>query len=174
MTNASREVARRNAFERAPFQVYLAIAHYHRGQFDRAEQVLEEIANPLQRSARPTWLLPRAGVQLAVLAACGKPAEARAYYDDVLVPLQVSGSFGGGDRADRGTQLSVHGAEVSSLRRNGGGLEVRVFNPTASPATVVIAERSGWLVDLRGSPIAPFDGSFVLRPHGIATARLDD
>ena len=44
MTNASREVARRNAFERAPFQVYLAIAHYHRGQFDRAEQVLEEIA----------------------------------------------------------------------------------------------------------------------------------
>ena len=94
--------------------------------------------------------------------------------DDVLVPLQVSGSFGGGDRADRGTQLSVHGAEVSSLRRNGGGLEVRVFNPTASPATVVIAERSGWLVDLRGSPIAPFDGSFVLRPHGIATARLDD
>ena len=87
MTNASRDVARRNAFERAPFQVYLAIAHDHRGQFDRAEQVLEEIANPLQRSARPTWLLPRAGVQLAVLAACGKPAEARAYYDDVLVPL---------------------------------------------------------------------------------------
>ena len=33
--------------------------------------------------------------------------------------------------------------------------------------------RSGWLVDLRGRPVAPFEGAFPLRPHGIATARLD-
>jgi hypothetical protein len=36
-----------------------------------------------------------------------------------------------------------------------------------------VSGRSGWLVDLRGRPVAPFEGSFALRPHGIATARLD-
>ena len=34
--------------------------------------------------------------------------------------------------------------------------------------------RSGWLVDLRGYPLEPFEGSFELRPFGIATARLRD
>ena len=62
---------------------------------------------------------------------------------------------------------------MSAVRREGGVLEVRVFNPTAdadhrrpSPG------RSGWLVDLRGYPEQPFEGSFELRPFGIATARL--
>ncbi len=93
--------------------------------------------------------------------------------DDVLVPLRVTGSFGGGDRPDRGSELSVEGAEVSSVRRAAGALEVRVFNPTDAATTVTVAGRSGWLVDLRGRPVAPFEGSFPLRPHGIATARLD-
>jgi hypothetical protein len=30
------------------------------------------------------------------------------------------------------------------------------------------------LVDLRGRPTEPFDGSFPLRPFGIATAQLSD
>ena len=38
---------------------------------------------------------------------------------------------------------------------------------------VVIDGRRGWLVDLRGRPVEPFDGSFPLRPWGIATAQLD-
>ena len=93
--------------------------------------------------------------------------------DEILVPLQVSGSFGGGVRSARGSELTVDGARVSSVRRVSGSVEVRVFNPTEAPTTVRIADRSGWLVDLRGRPVEPFEGSFVLRPHGIATARLD-
>ena len=55
--------------------------------------------------------------------------------------------------------------------RPGGGAGVQSRDPTAT--TVEIAGRSGWLVDLRGRPVAPFEGSFELRPQGIATARLD-
>jgi mannosylglycerate hydrolase len=93
--------------------------------------------------------------------------------DVVLDPLVATASFGGGLRADRGSALSVSGAEVSSVRRQAGQLEVRVFNPASEPTSVEIPGRSGWLVDLRGRPVAPFEGSFVLRGHGIATARLD-
>ena len=93
--------------------------------------------------------------------------------DDILLPLPVTGSFGGGDRAERGTELTVEGARVSSVRRQAGALEVRVFDPTGAGATVRLPGRSGWLVDLRGRPVEPFEGAFTLRPHGIATARLD-
>ena len=93
--------------------------------------------------------------------------------DDALVPLQVAGSFGGGHRPEQGSELSVEGARVSSVRRQDGALEVRVFNPTDAATTVRLAGRTGWLVDLRGRPVAPFEGAFALRPHGIATARLD-
>ncbi len=93
--------------------------------------------------------------------------------EGVLVPLVTAASFGGGTRPDRGSELSVDGAEVSALRRQAGQLEVRVFNPRSTPTTVEIAGRSGWLVDLRGQPITPFDGQFDLRAHGIATALLD-
>jgi hypothetical protein len=46
---------------------------------------------------------------------------------------------------------------------------------------VAVPGHTGWLVDLRGRPLGsghegqatePFDGSFLLRPWGIATARL--
>ncbi len=93
--------------------------------------------------------------------------------DDVLVPLATAASSGGGDRPDRGSALTVRGAEVSSVRRQTGQLEVRVFNPAAAACRVELPGRSGWLVDLRGRPVAPFEGSFDLRAHGIATVRLD-
>jgi hypothetical protein len=80
---------------------------------------------------------------------------------------------GGGDVPTSGTALQVHGAEVSALVRRGGALEVRVFNPSGHDTVVTIDERTGWLVDLRGRPVEPFDGSFSLRPWGIATVRLD-
>jgi len=93
--------------------------------------------------------------------------------DDVLVPLQTVGSFGGGTRPGSGTPLTVTGAEVSSVQRTAGAVEVRVFNPGDQPTTVTVEGRSGWLVDLRGRPLVPFEGRFELRPRGIATARLD-
>ena len=70
--------------------------------------------------------------------------------------------------------LRVAGAEVSAIRREAGALEVRVFNPTESETTVTVASRSGWLVDLRGRPLAAFEGSFALRPFGIATLRITE
>ena len=93
--------------------------------------------------------------------------------DDVLVPLVTTGSFGGGERPARGTELVVRGAEVSAVRREAGRIEVRVFNPRTDAASVEFPGRSGWLVDLRGRSLAPFEGQFDLRGHGIATVRLD-
>ena len=125
-------------------------------------------------------LTPVDGLQLL-----GKPVELRyalalgdvdpwALADDVLLPMEVVGSFGGGSRPDAGSALQVQGAEVSAVRREAGVLEVRIFNPTGSPTAVRLGERSGWLVDLLGSPVEHFDGDFVLRAHGIATVRLPD
>jgi alpha-mannosidase len=94
--------------------------------------------------------------------------------DDVLLPLEPTSSLGGGTRSRSGSALTVLGAEVSALHRASGALEVRVFNPSAAPTTVSIPGRAGWLVDLRGYPQEPFEGSFPLRPFGIATARLRD
>ena len=79
----------------------------------------------------------------------------------------------GADRPSIGSALQIHGAEVSAVVRRGGALEVRVFNVSDDETTVEIDDRRGWLVDLRGRPVEPFDGSFPLRPRGIATARLD-
>jgi hypothetical protein len=94
--------------------------------------------------------------------------------DDVLLPLEPVLSLGGGPRPASGNEMVVHGAEVSALHRVAGVLEVRVFNPTHSPAVVSFPGRTGWLVDLRGYPEASFEGSFELRPFGIATARFRD
>jgi hypothetical protein len=93
--------------------------------------------------------------------------------EDVLVPLSCVTSFGGGERVDAGSALVVRGAEVSAVRRQAGLLEVRVFNPRPAATTVEIPDHTGWLVDLRGRPSAPFQGSFDLRAQGIATVRLD-
>ncbi len=107
--------------------------------------------------------------RFAVAVDCADPF---ALADEVLVPLDLVHAPGGGTRPERGRALAVEGAEVSAVRRVAGMLEVRVFNPTTSPATVRVGERSGWLVDLRGRTLALVDGSFELRPFGIATVRL--
>ncbi len=112
-------------------------------------------------------------VEVAYALALG-PVDPYAMADEVLVPLATSGSFGGGTRGDRGSTLTVNGAEVSAVRREAGLLELRVFNPRVEPTVVEIAGRAGWLVDLRGRPVSPFEGRFDLRANGIATVRLDE
>lgn len=99
-------------------------------------------------------------------------ADPYALVDDAFLPLLVVTADGGGSRPPAGAALSVEGAEVSALRRVGGTLELRVFNPSPSPTSVRLDGRTGWLVDLRGHPLAPFDGSFDLGPWAVATARL--
>jgi mannosylglycerate hydrolase len=94
--------------------------------------------------------------------------------DEAFLPLITAGAPGGGDRPARGTALGVTGAEVSAVVREGGELIVRVFNPGPTPSTVRIEGRRGWLTDLRGRPLDPFEESFELGPWRIATAQLAD
>jgi hypothetical protein len=97
-----------------------------------------------------------------------------ALVDDAFLPLELVHGPGGGTRASTGSVFRVEGAEVSAVRREAGALEVRVFNPTDSETTVTLPSRSGWLVDLRGRPVEPFEGSFRLRAQGIATLRITE
>ena len=125
-------------------------------------------------------LTPAEGLQLqgrsiearyAIFPSCDDPYAAA---EDALEDLEVVHALGGGWRASSGSALEIEGAEVSAVRRVAGALEVRVFNPTAEETTVTVADRSGWLVDLRGRTISAFDGRFSLRPYGIATFRSPD
>lgn len=94
--------------------------------------------------------------------------------DRIWTPLVVVPGEGGGHLPDRGSRLQVEGARVSSLQRRDGAIEVRVFNPASSTATVRIPGHSGTLVDLRGEELRRWEGSFDLRPWGVATARLSE
>jgi hypothetical protein len=106
-------------------------------------------------------------------ALCLSPTDPYAAADDALLPLLATTAGGGGDRAARGQGLAVAGAEVSAVRRQGGALEVRVFNPTESPTSVSLGGRSGRLVDLTGRAVASFEDRFELGPWMMATARLE-
>jgi alpha-mannosidase len=122
-------------------------------------------------------LTPVEGLQLrgrtieAHYALCLGCDDPYALVDDAFLPLEVVYAPGGGWRPASGRALEVEGAQVSAVRRVAGMLEVRVFNPTENPTTVSFGARSGWLVDLRGATLEPVDGSFELRPFGIATFR---
>jgi hypothetical protein len=61
------------------------------------------------------------------------PVDPYGLADDVLLPLEVVHAQGGGWRAASGQTLDAGQLEVSSVRRTGEGLEVRVFNPSAEP-----------------------------------------
>jgi hypothetical protein len=118
-------------------------------------------------------------VEVRYAVAVGADVDPYALVDDAFLPLPVVVAPGGGApgvplRPDEGQALSVSGAEVSALRRAPGGLELRVFNPSDQPVSVTVDGRRGWLVDLRGRPLEPFEGGFELAPWRIATARIDD
>jgi mannosylglycerate hydrolase len=100
-------------------------------------------------------------------------ADPYALVDDAFLPLDVAVAPGGGWRPAAGQALTVSGGEVSALRRVAGGTEVRLFNPTPAEAEVTV-DRQGWVVDLRGGPVEPFDGRLGLRPWGIVTLLLPD
>jgi mannosylglycerate hydrolase len=117
-------------------------------------------------------MIGRQEVRYAVAVGDANPY---ALADDAFLPLLVAPASGTGTRPAIGSGLTVTGAEVSAVRRGGGAnrLVVRVFNPSPDDATVELAGRRGWLVDLRDRPLEPVDGSFRLRPWGIATVSLD-
>ncbi len=124
-------------------------------------------------------LLPLEGPQLigridARYALCLDGTDPFRVAEAVLDPLSPVPSFGGGWRPSHGSALAITGAEVSSVRRQAGALEVRAFNPSEHPTTVEVGDRTGWHVDLRGRPLSPFTGSFELRAQGITTLRFDE
>ncbi len=99
--------------------------------------------------------------------------------DELLVPLERAWGGGRDDatRSPEGRALHVGGVPVSAVHREASGhLVVRVFNPYPEDreATVTTPDEdgAGWVVDLRGAPVEPFDGSYRLRPHEILTVRI--
>ena len=129
-------------------------------------------------SAGPPVPTPGAQLQGATTASYAvsvDPAvDPYAMADEVLIPLRLARVPGGGPITDdRGAGLIVEGAEVSALRRERGAVTVRAFNPTPAPSTMMIEGGRGWIEDLRGRPLAPFDGTMELGPWQIATVRLD-
>jgi hypothetical protein len=137
-------------------------------------------------------LVPAAGAQLQGpvtrrYAVAVGDVDPFALADEVLVPLRVAAPAGAGrgttaaagpaparDLPATGSALTVTGAEVSAVTREGDALVVRVFNPEDAPVAVRMEGRRGWLVDLRGRPLLAFEGGFELRPRGIATAVVTD
>jgi hypothetical protein len=94
--------------------------------------------------------------------------------DRAFAPLDVVKAEGGGDRPRSGTAFSVNGAMVSSIRRVAGELEVRVFNPTGSPAMVDLDGAEGFQVNLRGAPESAFSGEVHLDPYRFSTLRISN
>ena len=99
--------------------------------------------------------------------------------DDFLVPLERArgGGVAGASRSPTGQPLAVRGVQVSAVRREPGGLVVRVFNPSPVSATAEVdsagAPATGWVVDLVGRPLERFEGEVALGPWQLATLRLD-
>jgi hypothetical protein len=124
------------------------------------------------RIATPDAQMP--GRQVLRYAVALGDSDPYAMADDAFLPLLVARPGGSATDHTAGSALSVHGAQVSSVRRNQGRLEVRVFNPTDQPTTVTVEGRRGHLVDLAGRVVDTFEGSFELGPHRIATAALKE
>ncbi|MBL8776988.1 MAG: hypothetical protein JNK12_13685 [Acidimicrobiales bacterium] len=100
--------------------------------------------------------------------------DAYALADDAFLPFLTGRARGVGEGPDVGTHLDVTGAPVSSLRRHDGRLELRVFNPGTTETEVRVTGRKGWLMDLKGTPLAPFEETIDLPAGRIATLALDE
>jgi alpha-mannosidase len=97
--------------------------------------------------------------------------------DALSVPFErVRGGGRNGRTPVSGRALHVDGAEVSAVVRTPGGLQVRVFRADSEAGTVTMeyddAPARGWIVDLAGRPVAPFEAAVDLQPWEICTLQL--
>jgi mannosylglycerate hydrolase len=104
-------------------------------------------------------------------------ASLHARADAVLLPFEQAWvGRTDGSRAAAGSRLSVEGAEVTAVTREGEALLVRVVRAAGTAGRVELRwdgePALGWTVDLLGRPLAPVAGSVELRPWEIATIRL--
>lgn len=151
------------------------------GYLSRSEIALRpNPAGPLDPLEDPQ-LQRHVALDYAVLPHRGTWEDARLYEaaDELLVPLERirGGGVPGARRPGTDRPLRVEGAVTSAVRREPGGLVVRVFNPSAAPTDAVLersgAPATGWVVDLLGRPQSRFEGKISLAPSRIATLRLD-
>ncbi|HEV3451673.1 MAG TPA: glycoside hydrolase family 38 C-terminal domain-containing protein [Acidimicrobiia bacterium] len=149
------------------------------GYLSRVEPALRpNPAGPLDPLEGPQ-LQGRQVAEYALLPHRGDWAAADLYAAaaEFLVPLERArvGTTTGVEAAT-GAALRVDGAEVSAVAREAALLSVRVFNPSPSRSEVTVehdgAPARGYVVDLLGRPLEPFEGGISLRPWGIATLRL--
>jgi mannosylglycerate hydrolase len=109
-----------------------------------------------------------------------RAADSYGVADAVLVPFERTraGSIFGGSIPTSGAHLRVDGAEVSAVQRGPEGLVVRIFRTAAAGGNVSIEHRGapakGWIVDLVGRPVEPFEGSVAMTPWQIVTIRIDE
>jgi mannosylglycerate hydrolase len=150
------------------------------GFLSRSEPALRPNPAGPTMEVRGAQLLGRRRVEYAVLPHRGdwRAANCYAAADAFLVPFERARSTGRSEptRASSGAALCVDGAEVSAVLRSPGGLILRVFRTDAEAGTVSIdhegAPARGWIVDLRGRPVAPFEGTVELQPWQICTLQL--
>ena len=50
---------------------------------------------------------------------------------------------------------------------------LRVHEALGEHGELLVADRTGWVVDLRGTRVGAFDGAMPLAPHQIVTLHLD-
>jgi alpha-mannosidase len=100
--------------------------------------------------------------------------------DAFLVPFERVRAAGTATpvRPPTGTALVVDGAEVSAVLRTRAGLIVRIFRTDPDAGTVRVAYNgtpaTGWTIDLKGRPVAAFEGTVPLQPWEICTLHLDE
>ena len=107
-------------------------------------------------------------------ALCVEPIDPYQMAEDVLVPWSPRRRSAAAPGLTGVRQLTVRGAEVSAVRRQAGQPRGAGVQPAidshgrGDPGPLRSAGRPArW-------PVAPFDGTFDLHAHGIATARLDE
>jgi alpha-mannosidase len=151
------------------------------GYLSRSEPSLRpNPAGPLD-PVRGAQMLGEQRMDYAVLPHRGdwRAADCYGAADAFTVPVERVRAEAGvpaGRRETSGRALAIDGAEVSAVLRVPGGLVVRVFRTAPDPGPVTIehegAPARGWIVDLAGRPVAPFEGHVELRPWEIATLHL--
>jgi alpha-mannosidase len=84
------------------------------------------------------------GVTPFSLAICpsASPDDLLPAWERFALPFLVTESPGGGDLPETGSLLEVRGAELSSVRRMAGELEIRVWNPAPQPRHALVGGRS--------------------------------
>jgi alpha-mannosidase len=98
--------------------------------------------------------------------------------DTFLVPLERTrvSSVSSRSLPATGTALEVDGAEVSAVARDAGGLVLRLFRTEPDAGTVTVTHAGlparGWITDLRGAPLEPFEAEVTMTPWQILTLRL--